>query len=170
MPSFLMVIAPEIFRDEEYAEPKSVLEARGASVTTASLTAGVCSGKLGMTVDATLALSEADPARYDAVIFVGGGGAQVFFDDPDAHALARGALENRRVLAAICIAPSILARAGLLDGIRATAFPSQRDDLIAHGAQWSEGPVEVDGSIITANGPEAARAFGLAIADSIGLP
>lgn len=170
MPDVLMVIAPEIFRDEEYAEPKSVLEAWGASVATASLQRGVCAGKLGMTAEATLAIAEADPSQYDAVVFVGGGGAQVFFDDPDAHALARGALENRRVLAAICIAPSILAHAGLLEGVRATAFPSQREDLIAHGATWSEGPVEVDGPIITANGPDAARAFGLAIASAVGLP
>lgn len=170
MPQVLMVIAPEVFRDEEYAEPKSVLETWGATVTTASLEAGVCKGKLGMIAEATLALADAEPADYDAVVFVGGGGAQVFFDDPDAHALARGAFENKRVVAAICIAPSILARAGLLDGVRATAFPSQRDDLIAHGALWSNGPVEVDGSIITANGPDAARAFGLAIAASLGLP
>jgi putative intracellular protease/amidase len=37
MKSALLVIAPEVFRDEEYAEPKRILEARGADVTTASL-------------------------------------------------------------------------------------------------------------------------------------
>jgi len=170
MPRVLMVIAPEVFRDEEYAEPKSVLEAWGATVTTASLRSGTCTGKLGMTAEATLAIADAQPTEYDAVVFVGGGGAQAFFDDQDAHALARGAFENKRVVAAICIAPSVLAHAGLLEGVRATAFPSQHDDLIAHGALWSNSPVEVDGSIITANGPDAARAFGLAIAASLGMP
>lgn len=170
MPRVLMVIAPDVFRDEEYAEPKRVFEAWGAPVTTASLRSGTCTGKLGMTAEATLAVADARPTDYDAVVFVGGGGAQVFFDDPNAHALARGAFENRRVVAAICIGPTVLAHAGLLEGVRATAFPSQHDDLIAHGALWSNGPVEVDGSIITANGPDAARAFGLAIAASLGMP
>ncbi len=170
MAHVLMVIAPTMFRDEEYAHPKAVLEARGANVTTASRSVGPAVGKLGMVADATLALTDARAEDYDAVIFVGGGGAETYFDDPAAHALARSTLESGRVLGAICIAPSILARAGLLDGVRATAFPSQHDDLVAHGALWTGAPVEVDGAIITANGPDAARDFGLAIADSLGLP
>jgi len=170
MTHVLMVIAPEVFRDEEYAIPKDVLEGRGARVSTGSLRAGVCHGKLGMTAEATLSVADADAADYDAVVFIGGGGAEVFFDDPAAHALARAAGERGLVLAAICIAPSILAHAGLLDGVHATAFPSQRDDLMAHGAIWSNGPVEVDGRTVTANGPDAAADFGLAIANLLGLP
>jgi protease I len=166
----LMVIAPAVFRDEEYAEPKAVLEARGAEVVTASRTAGVCQGKLGMTAEATVALAAAEARDYDAVVFVGGGGAETYFDDPDAQRLAQRALESGRVLGAICIAPSILARAGLLKGVRATAFPSRRDDLIAHGAVWTGRPVEVDGAIVTANGPDAARDFGYEIGDTLGLP
>ncbi|MDO8848495.1 MAG: DJ-1/PfpI family protein [Coriobacteriia bacterium] len=170
MARVLMVIAPAIFRDEEYSQPKAVLEARGAEVITASRTPGICHGKLGMTAEATVAIAEVEAADYDAVVFVGGGGAEVFFDDPAAHRLARRALEADRVLGAICIAPSILARAGLLQGVRATAFGSQRADLVAHGAIWTGRPVEVDGAIVTANGPDAARDFGMEIADTLGLP
>lgn len=170
MARVLMVIAPAVFRDEEYAHPKAVLEARGAEVITASRAVGPCQGKLGMTAEATVALADAEASGYDAVVFVGGGGAETYFDDPSAHRLARATLEAGRVLGAICIAPSILARAGLLHGVRATAFASQKDDLIAHGARWSEGPVEVDGPIVTANGPDAARDFGYQIGDLLGLP
>ena len=170
MDRVLMVIAPEVFRDEEYVHPKAALEARGAIVETASTRPGTCRGKLGMTAEATLAVSDAEPARYAAVVFVGGGGAEVFFDDPAAHALARSAHDLGRVVAAICIAPSVLARAGLLGGVRTTAFQSQREDVIAHGAVWTGVPVEVHGAIITANGPDAAHDFGLAIGDALGLP
>ncbi|MRR13421.1 hypothetical protein EG835_13430 [bacterium] len=170
MARVLMVIAPETFRDEEYAEPKAVLESLGATVTTASRAAGSSTGKLGMTAVATLGIAEADASDYDAVVFVGGSGASVFFDDPSAHTLARSAFDHGLVVAAICIAPSILARAGLLDGVRATAFPSQLDDLVAHGAVWTGAPVEIDGAILPANGPDAARDFGRAIADALGLP
>lgn len=169
MKTVLMVIAPETFRDEEYAHPKEVLEGRGARVVTASVKPGTCTGKNGMTAEAQIAVAEADALDYDAVVFVGGAGAKVFFDDPFAHALARAARDEKRVLGAICIAPSILARAGLLKGWPATAFETQRDDLEAHGAIWTGEPVTVEGHVITANGPEAARDFGVALADALGI-
>lgn len=163
------MIAPDQFRDEEYVEPKEVLESRGAQVVTASVAPGPCRGKLGMMARADIALFEADPAGYDAVVFVGGGGSSVYFDDEDAHRLARALADAGKTVAAICIAPSTLARAGLLQGKRATAFPTQEADLEAHGATYTGAPVEVDGNIITANGPEAAKAFGEAIATAIGI-
>lgn len=169
MKSALLVIAPEMFRDEEYAEPKRVLEGYGVEVTTASTHAGEASGKLGMTATATTTVAEATDRSWDAVAFVGGPGASVFFDDADAHRLARHTLEGGDVLAAICIAPSTLAHAGLLDGVRATAFPSQEGDLKAHGAVWTGAPVEADGRIVTANGPEAAAQFGERIAALLGV-
>jgi len=165
----LMVIAQDQFRDEEYVRPKEVLERRGAVVTTASVAPGTCTGKLGLTAVADLALADVDHTSYDAVAFIGGGGSAMFFDDPIAHDLARAFLTTGRPVAAICIAPSTLARAGVLADRRATAFPSQEDDLRAHGALWTGAPIEVDGTVITANGPAAAADFGEAIADALGL-
>ena len=169
MSNVLMVIAPDQFRDEEYSRPKEVLEGLGARVVTASVAPGPCRGKLGMLARATVALNEVVPEEYDAIVFIGGAGASVFFDDLDAHRLAKTMHAARKVVAAICIAPSILARAGLLSHRNATAFASQRDDLVAHGAVWTGAEVQVDGSIITANGPATAQDFGLAIADLLGL-
>lgn len=168
MTEVLMVVAQEIFRDEEYLDPKEVLESHGAHVVTASRSAGKSIGKLGAVVDAQLSLTESTHRTWDAVIFVGGAGASTYFDDPEAHALARAALENG-VLAAICIAPSILARAGLLEGVQATAFASQKADLLAHGAIWRDKHVVTEGKIVTADGPDAAHEFGNAIADLLGI-
>jgi len=169
MKSALLVIAPSVFRDEEYAEPKRVLEGYGVEVTTASTRAGEATGKLGMKATATTSVAEAADQTWDAVAFIGGAGASVFFDDPDAHRLARDTLERGDVLAAICIAPSTLARAGLLRGVRSTSFASQQDDLKAHGADWTGAPVETEGRIVTANGPEAAEQFGERIARLLGV-
>lgn len=167
MTQVLMVIPPEQFRDEEYEHPKRVLEAAGIRVTTASTRAGRCIGKLGMIAEADLALRDVADAEYDGIVFVGGGGASVFFDDERAHEVARAFLASGRAVAAICIAPSTLARAGLLSGRRATAFPSQENDLVAHGALWTGADIEVDGLVITANGPAAAEAFGNAIVTAL---
>ncbi len=167
MGTVLFVIAQRIFRDEEYAHPRDVLETRGFEVVTASEEAGPAVGRFGLEVEADIALEDAVASGYDAVVFIGGAGAATFFDDPLAHNIARTLHEDGRVVAAICIAPSTLAHAGLLDGIRVTSFPSQREDLEIHGAIWTGADVEIDGSIITASGPDAARAFGEAIADSL---
>lgn len=160
MPSVVMVIAPDMFRDEEYAEPKRILEEAGVEVVTASVEPGDCRGRFGLVAHAEVALRDVSATGHDAVVFVGGPGSKVFFDDPTAHRLAREAFEDGCIVGAICIAPSVLARAGLLRGKIATSFPSQEDDLRAHGALWSGNPVSISGRIITANGPESAEAFG----------
>jgi len=164
-----MVIAPDMFRDEEYAHPKQVLERRGATVVTASVAAGPCTGRFGLHATADIAISDALGADYDAVAFVGGAGARTYFDDADAHRLAREAYDAGRLVTAICIAPSILPRAGLLEGRHVTSFETQESDLLVHGAQWSAGPIVVDAPFITGNGPESAYEFGTAIADHLGL-
>jgi len=163
MTTALFVVAPTVFRDEEYAEPKSVLETHGVDVTTASVTEGPCVGRFGLETTAALSVTDAIDRDWDAVVFIGGGGSAVFFDDPDAHTLARRQVSSGGVLGAICIAPSTLARAGLLNGRRATSFPDREADLIAFGARYTGEPVTVDGRIITANGPESATAFGEAL-------
>ncbi|MHC4062693.1 MAG: DJ-1/PfpI family protein, partial [Planctomycetota bacterium] len=73
-----------------------------------------------------------------------------------------------KVLAAICIAPVVLANAGLLNGVRATSFLSERETLQVAGAEFTGAPVERDGLIITASDPSAANLFGRAIADALG--
>jgi protease I len=169
MPNIVMIVAPTVFRDEEYAQPKAVLEARGATVVTASVEPCEAVGRFGLRTRATISVEHACDSQWDAVVFIGGGGSAVFFDDAAAHALARAQAERSRVLAAICIAPSTLAHAGLLKNVRATAFPDREEDLVAHGAVWTGETVTVDGLVITANGPEAATAFGEAIAEALGI-
>lgn len=169
MADVVMVIAPRVFRDEEYAVPKQILEERGACVVTASVSPGECIGKLGLRAEAEISVADAAKRAWDAVIFVGGAGASVYFDDEAAHELARRAARDGAVLSAICIAPSTLAHAGLLDGVRATAFPSQEDDLRDHGALWTGEEVTADELIVTGNGPEAAAEFGEKVGDLLGL-
>ena len=70
-------------------------------------------------------------------------------------------------MAAICIAPAILAKAGILFGKKATVHPSGIDYLREANAICTEADVERDGNIITANGPVAASLFGQAIVDQL---
>ena len=81
--------------------------------------------------------------------------------------IARQAVGKGKVLAAICIAPAILADAGVLEGVRATSFSSERGRLRKGGARYTGAAVEWDGLIITGSGPMAASQFGRAIADAL---
>lgn len=156
----VMIIAQNDFRDEELFETKKVLESGGVSVTVASTTRGPVKGMLGGTATPDMLVKDVSMDDYDALIFVGGSGAQQYWADATAHALANKAYASGKVTAAICIAPVTLAKAGLLKGRKATVWSSEAGQLAALGAQYTGSDVEQDGLIITASGPTAARAFG----------
>lgn len=159
-----MVIAPRDFRDEELREPRQHLLDEGAEVDVASATLAAAVGKLGMTVEPDIILDDIDPAGYDGIVFVGGSGSRVYFDDVRVHDLVGHFLAEGKVVGAICIAPAILANAGLLAGRRVTSFETERSGLKSAGALLVDRPVVVDGRIVTAEGPAAAREFGEALA------
>ena len=159
----LYVIAPERFRDEELLEPKRLLEQRGATVTVASTRGGTATGMLGAKVGLDCTLQQAEPESYDAVAVAGGAGAPGhLWDSEPLRAIVQSLHASGKPVGAICLSPPVLARAGILAGKRATTFPADRAllELKRGGAIYVEEPVVLDGTIITASGPEAAAAFG----------
>ena len=156
----LMVIAKSKFRDEEYVEPRKVLENEGATITVASSSRDMATGMLGCKVMPDVLLNEVKESDYDGIVFVGGGGAAEYFDSPVAHTLAQSFSSRGKLTSAICIAPATLANAGVLKGKKATCFPSSEAILKAKGAVLSKENVVDDGTIVTAVGPEAAKDFG----------
>ena len=160
----LLIIAKKGFRDEELFDTKDALEEEGIETVITSSEVGSCEGVLGGDAEAELAIREVEPSDYDAVLFIGGGGAAVYFNDPIAHEIAKKASLENKVLGAICITPSILANAGLLKGKRVTSYPSEKDNLESKGAIFESDDVVIDERLVTANGPKAARLFGEAVA------
>lgn len=170
----LMVISQRDFRDEELFKPKALLEKAGARVVLASSSLRPAKGMLGGTANPDVLLKEADPAEYHAVVLVGGSGAREYWDDETTHRLVGAAAEQGKVVAAICLAPVTLANAGVLDGKKATVWRTESGRLRAQGATYTGADVEVDGRIVTANGPDAAdrfaQAIGQALAEARGQP
>ena len=159
----VMVIAPQLFRDEEYLEPKKVLADAGIDVKTASSKLCLASGKLGATAQVDQLIKDINVHDYDAVLFVGGPGSHDFFDYPDAHRIAREAAAEGKILGGICSAAGILAKAGVLKGKKSTIFPGEAELLKAEGGIYTGRGVESDGKIFTADGPKSAKAWGQAI-------
>ncbi len=167
MSNILMVIAQDMFRDEELFETKEELEKADHNVKVASRELKFCNGNQGGEIMPDLTLDSADINEYDALIFVGGGGAKEYYEDKTVHEMAKKIDSAGKILAAICIAPVILAKAGLLFGKNATVFPTGAPDIIQKGANYTEDSVTVDGNIITANGPKSSREFGKKIAEKL---
>jgi len=159
MKKVVMVIAQDGFRDEEFLQPKEILERNGIEVKVASTSLAEAKGMLGAKVKPDILVSDINIRDFAAVVFVGGAGASQYWNDPVAQKLAEDALNTNRIVAAICIAPVTLAKAGILKGKRATVWPSEAEQLKAAGANYTGRAVEKDGDIITASGPAAAREF-----------
>lgn len=170
MADVLLIIAQN-FRDEELFDTKDVLEQAGLTTVIASKTSGVKKGMFGKTAEAEIALSEVNVANYKAIVFIGGQGSSVYFDDATALKIAKQAISKNKITAAICIAPVILANAGVLKDKNATVWDDGNrtfsSKIEAKGAKYTGKDVERDGNIITANGPEAAKDFGKAIVKAI---
>ncbi len=167
MKKVLMVIASSQFRDEEYQKPRQLLEAAGIQVTVASSSLSESTGMLGLKVKPDLLLKAAKMESFDAVIFVGGMGATEYWDNPDAHRLAKAAFSAGKPTTAICLAPMTLANAGLLKGKKATIWKDAVGDFKTKGVVYTGKPVETDGKLITGSGPDAAEEFGKALIEAL---
>jgi len=159
----LMIIASQNFRDEELLTPKKIFEKEGFKVTIASSSLNVARGMFGARIKSEVLINNVKVKDYDAVIFVGGTGATEYFNNPIALKIVQESVRQGKVLGAICIAPRILAEAGVLKGKKATVWKSEANALKAKGAIYTGEDVTVDGKIITASGPNAAKAFANAI-------
>lgn len=163
----LMVIASQNFRDEEYQQPRNIFQAQGTEVTVACSSLQPSKGMLGLVVKPDIILEQVKPEEYAAVIFVGGMGASEYWDHPTAHQIAQTALTTGKIVGAICIAPVTLARAGLLNGKKATVWDSEKGNIQKEGAIYTGKAVEIDGKIITGRGPAAAKEFGQTIVQAL---
>ena len=163
----VLIIAKEVFRDEELFDTQKALEEEGVTTVIASSIVGTCKGKLGKNAQSTILVKDISAQDYDAIIFVGGNGAMQYYDDLAAINLATEASQKDKILAAICIAPRILANADLLKGKTATCYVSEAEAIQQLGANYTGNDVEQDGKTITANGPHAAYDFGKKIANEL---
>jgi len=162
----LMVIAQQDFRDEELFEPKAVFESAGASVFVAAPRNETATGMLGGKVQPDFAISDVNTSEFDAVVVVGGSGSPKYlWDDTQLRNLVKDAYADGKVVAAICLSPVVLARAGILKGRKATVFPS--NDAVAElkkgGAIYKDESVVIAGRIVTGRDPASAEAFANAI-------
>jgi 4-methyl-5(b-hydroxyethyl)-thiazole monophosphate biosynthesis len=164
MPGVLVILA-EGFEELEAAAPITILRRAAIDVTTAGLRPGPVRGARGIAFVPDAVLDDVARSAFDAVVLPGGmpGAANLEASGRVAE-VVRSAAERGAIVAAICAAPAVLLRFGLLAGRRATGHASIREALAAGGAAVVPGdPVVSDGRIVTSAGAGTAVPFGLAL-------
>ncbi len=158
----LMVIAQKGFRDEELAVPQKVFSDSGLNVIIVSDSLDEAVGKLGARVRPDAEISKIDFAEFDAVVIVGGPGSRDYLWNNKLLHMGLSVVHSKGgVVAAICISPVVLAKAGILKDRTATVFPDKEAiaELRKAGARYQNRDVVVDSNIVTGRDPQAAEKF-----------
>ena len=130
---------------------RAELEIKTVSITDSNLVTGA--HNIPVICDITISELKDD---YTMIFLPGGYPGYVNLGDCDkVIKLLHKAADEKKRIAAICAAPSVLGREGLLDGHKACCFPSFEKELL--GAEVSFDDVVVSGNIITSRGAGTAH-------------
>src|SRR5919197_1387572 len=149
----LVVIPHTQFRDEEFFEPKKILEEEGAKVVVASTTVRQCRGMKGGTVQADIAIADAKADDYAGIVLCGGSSVPDFFwNDKKLPELVAAMAAAGKVVAAICLSTVVLAKAKLLAGREATVYflPQALHELTEAGAKYVKETLLIHNTLILA--------------------
>lgn len=149
------------FEEAEALVPADLLRRAKIDVCLAGVDGTTVTGAHNITVTADCSVEQVKADDLELLFLPGGlGGVDAIQSSPTAMALIQQAHKQGVKLAAICAAPTILSKLGLLNGKQAVCYPSMLDQLT--GANTGHGlPVVVDGDIITGEAAGSAFSFGL---------
>ncbi len=164
--NLVMILAPG-FEELEAVGTADVLARLGISVTFAGLESLNVTGSHNMTITAAHKLTDLSEADYDGVILPGGlpGSTNLLASDlvirwiKEMHSCGK-------ITAAICAAPIVLAKAGVLTSGKFTMYPGF--DSYLNGCQYTDALAEADEKVVTGKGPGAVFAFAAKIAEAAG--
>ncbi|MCI8441120.1 MAG: DJ-1/PfpI family protein [Provencibacterium sp.] len=155
------------FEEAEALVPLDLLRRAGADVKTVSIAdEKTVTGSHGIPVVCDLAGRELITEGLEMIVLPGGmPGTKNLMRSPLVARYLETAAGRGLYIAAICAAPSVLGKLGLLRGKRATCFPGFEEEL--SGAVFTGAPVEWDGRFITAKGMGVALEFGLTLVEAL---
>ena len=163
----VLVFLANGFEETEAVAPIDILRRNGQNVITVGIGEEVITSSHGITVVPDV--TEADMSLMtdiDMIVLPGGmPGTLNLEKSRTVQDTIDYCAANGKFIGAICAAPSILGKKGLLKGKKATCFPGFEEFL--EGADFTGGPVEKDGNIITARGAGVAVEFGLKLVEAL---
>ena len=157
--SILIFLPASNFSEEEYLITNKVFLKSGKNVFITSDSNTVCSGDNGMKVKADIDFYNVNEKNFSAIVLIGGKGSKDYWDNEQLHNIVKKFNRAGKIVAAICSAPIILARAGLLTNIPATCWSEDKNELIKLGINYNDRSVISETGIITSDGPRSAEQF-----------
>jgi protease I len=158
-----LVIAHKNYQPVEYGVPKKVFEDAGHAVITISDKPGKATASDGTTTNVDHVVSKFDPTQCDGIVFIGGQGALDFLDNDASYRFIQKAVMAEKLVAGICSATRILAKAGALAAKTATGWDGDKalaEIFDKHAVIYDdESGVVTDGKLVTAQGPAQAEEF-----------
>lgn len=164
----IAIILADGVEETEFIAVGDVLRRLSLEVVVAGLNGLDVKSSHGFGLKAERRLAECSPEEFDAVFLPGGlGGALAMYESAAALEFVRAMDRSGKIVAAICAAPMVLGKAGLLDGKRFTMYPGLEKYLPAN-CRPGDGLAVRDGRIVTGKGPGAVFAFAKELAAALG--
>jgi deglycase len=167
------ILVANFFEQVEMTKPRAALLEAGAEVKTVSPDKGQIQGmnheKLGETFDVDLALDDARPEEFDALMIPGGTmNPDTLRSTPEALEFTRHFFREGKPVAAICHAPWVLIDAKVVRGRKLTSWPAIQTDVKNAGGDWVDSEVVVDNGLVTSRKPDDIPAFNRKMIEEIG--
>lgn len=163
MAKSVLIPLAEGFEELEAVTVIDLLRRAGVEVVTAGLEVGPVKGSRQTVIAPDATLDGAMARDFDMIVLPGGlAGAQHLADDDRVIGLVKRMADGGKFTCAICAAPMVLAKAGVLEGKRATCYPG-----VVEGANITGEAVVRDGNVITSRGPGTAMDFALALIEAL---
>ena len=162
----MRVLVPLVdgFEEIEFSTIVDILRRVKLDVVAAGLKEGAIDGAHGVRVIPDTSIDEVSANDFDVIVLPGGyPGFLNLEKDERVLSLVREMHDQNKYIAAICGAPSVLSKAGILEGRKSTIHPAVKDML--KGAQHVNERVVVDGRIITSQGPGTAMEFSMKLVE-----
>jgi len=159
-----IVVAPDGYHEGEFHSTADALAAAGYRLQLVSTQTGTAKGMHGESMEILQTAADVQDIGLGVVVS-GGTGITKVWNDEALLALVRRAYDDGKLVAGICAAPAVLGNAGVLQGKQACWYdgPNTNNEMRGAGCENSGAHVTVDGSVVTADGPSAAQAFGEAV-------
>ena len=161
--SILFVLPKKDFNEVEFLTTKRILEKGGCKIFVASNASTFCEGKNGLKFKNDVSFFNLNENNFSAIVFIGGSGVKEYWNNRMLHKIVLKFHQKKKITAAICSAPVILANAGILKNLDATCYPNDKMELTKAGAEFKDENVIVRKNIITARDAASSEEFAEAI-------
>jgi len=157
--SILLILPSMDFNEIEYTSVVRILGKAGINIFIASDSHSLCLGKDGLKVRPDVSFFNMHSGNFSGLVIIGGSGIKNYWDNTMLLSVVQKFYKSKKIVAAICSAPVILARAGILKGSEATCYPADRGELERLDITYRDLPSVVQKNIITARDSSAAPEF-----------